>query len=562
MDRTAINPELSGEETALNREAAYDGEETAINPAVFIGVSVSPGDILFGRYEVREKMNAVSGEADLYLCTYDGETYVAKIYRRKDVKSEAADKLAGIRSPYIARIFESGEYKGFRTVILPYYANGSLQGRTFSPEELKTGIIPALNEGLKVLHDNGIIHKDLKPSNIMLCDDGRSVAIIDFGVSSVRRDDNTVIMTRTGMTPNYAAPETFRDLFLNESDYYSLGITVEELYTGENPFVHLDRDEIERILTTQNVPLPPDMPEDLKVLIRALTYHDLAYRHDKANPNRRWTYEEVRNWCAGIPQPVPGTSAGNSLEEGRIRPYRFRGVDYTDVRSLVLAFNRHWEDGKKQLFRGLLSAYYKQFDAEMAGLCMDAEEEAHRGDEDVLFFRILYDMDLDLTDLLWKGYRYSSLEEIGRQFLGMLRESDGSLCQLIDELLEKGVLSAYYGIQNENRQNSQTSALRSLETMRRAVSANSREELLLYFRLAYILSGDRNLEIGGQTFRDPDQLTAHMNRLLDRSTDAFNDFCALLINDYGVLNEQFEGWLIVLGKRDAVERWKQSAAGG
>ena len=98
-----------------------------------------------------------------------------------------------------------------------------------SAPQLKNNIIPALNEGLKVLHDNGIIHKDLKPSNIMLNADGRTVSIIDFGISSIREEGSTVIVTKTGMTPDYSAPETFRGLFLSESDYYSLGITIFEL---------------------------------------------------------------------------------------------------------------------------------------------------------------------------------------------------------------------------------------------------------------------------------------------------------------------------------------------
>ena len=99
---------------------------------------------------------------------------------------------------------------------MPYYRFGSLQGKKFDYEHLKNHIIPALNEGLKVLHDNGIIHKDLKPSNIMIADNQKDVAIIDFGISSVREEGNTVVVTRTGMTPEYSAPETFKNLFLKK----------------------------------------------------------------------------------------------------------------------------------------------------------------------------------------------------------------------------------------------------------------------------------------------------------------------------------------------------------
>ena len=90
-------------------------------------------------------------------------------------------------------------------------------------------IIPNINEGLHAIHEAGIIHKDLKPSNIMLNSDGETVSIIDFGISSIIADGNTVLVTKTGMTPEYSAPETFKNLFLRESDYYSFGITLFEL---------------------------------------------------------------------------------------------------------------------------------------------------------------------------------------------------------------------------------------------------------------------------------------------------------------------------------------------
>lgn len=57
----------------------------------------------------------------------------------------------------------------------------------------------------------------------MLCDNEEDIVIIDFGISSVKGGANTVIVTKTGMTPEYSASETFRNLFLEESDYYSLG---------------------------------------------------------------------------------------------------------------------------------------------------------------------------------------------------------------------------------------------------------------------------------------------------------------------------------------------------
>ena len=106
------------------------------------------------------------------------------------VKGEVLAALEGVDCPYIAPMYYSGSYSGRHFEVLPYYRRGSLRGRQFGIDELKSRIIPEINEALGALHDAGIIHKDLKPSNIMLTDSG-DIAIIDFGISSVQSDGNS-----------------------------------------------------------------------------------------------------------------------------------------------------------------------------------------------------------------------------------------------------------------------------------------------------------------------------------------------------------------------------------
>ena len=260
---------------------------TVVNCEIGNCVDIAQDIILCDKYKVIEKMNIDTGEADFYLCIYRRKKYIAKVYRRKcATKSEIVDTIKKIVSPYIAKIYDTGIINGFPYEIIPYYKNGSLQGKTFSFEELKNNIIPCINEGLKVLHKNKIIHKDLKPSNIMLCDNGKDVAIIDFGTSSKLEGENTIVMT-----PIYSAPETFRNLFLKESDYYSLGVTIFELFCGYTPYSNMSQDEIEQYTTVQKLPIPKDMPKELANLINSLTYYDITNRKNKDNPNRRWTYE-------------------------------------------------------------------------------------------------------------------------------------------------------------------------------------------------------------------------------------------------------------------------------
>lgn len=221
----------------------------------------------------------------MYLCNYQEKSYVAKIYRRDvAIKSEVMQALKEIQSPYVAHMIDTGMVDGKTVEILPYYKNGSLQGKRLSYQELRETVIPCINEALKELHKIGVIHKDLKPSNIMRLDNGRDVAIIDFGISSVIDDGRTVLVTKTGMTPEYSAPETFRSVFLEESDYYSLGITLYELFCGRTPYAGMSNDEITQYMSIQKIPFPDEMPKALKELIAGLTYSDLANRNDKKIP--------------------------------------------------------------------------------------------------------------------------------------------------------------------------------------------------------------------------------------------------------------------------------------
>lgn len=542
--------------TVLN-EVSKDNA-TVVNGQVGDGGMSMVGEVLEGKYKITSRLNVSTGEADLYICSDGNGEYVAKIYRRKmAIKEEVTEKLKSIDSPYVAQVFSTNVWNEFPYEILPYYRNGSLEGKTFSYEELKGGIIPALNEGLKVLHDNGIIHKDLKPSNIMLADNGQDVAIIDFGISSIREDGNTVIVTRTGMTPEYSAPETFKNLFLSESDYYSLGITLFELYCGHTPYERMSQDEIEQFVSVQRLPLPSEMEEELKVLINALTYPDITNRKNKANPNRRWGYEEILKWCVGIKQPIPGEIIGATTISGDVKPYKFLGQTYTDKQKLVEALANHWKDGKKQLFRGLLSAYFKDVDAEIAGYCMDAEDEVAKGDEDFIFFKTLYKIDAAMTAFVWKENRFDNIEMLGDKFLESLWTRDSTVYSLMDELLKKGVLSQYVTYMDGDDMR-RADAVRAIESNHRAFKRDVKQKFTNYYRLAYMLSGKKVFLKNGIRFQSIQEFTEYLKKELAQSYDAFETICQELMDDNDNLDAQFEGWLLTLGKANEIEQWKSS----
>ena len=558
-NQTVINPNVNA--TVINSEL---GQATAINPNLTGSTSkkLASGAILGGKYQIVEPLSVATGEADLYVCKHNEKEYVAKVYRRqRAVKPEVISVLKSINSPYVASLFDTGEYNGLPFEVLPYYRNGSLQGRKFSLEELKNTIIPCINEALHVLHQNDIIHKDLKPSNIMLLDDNKSVAIIDFGISSVVEQGNTVLVTKTGMTPEYSAPETFRSLFLEESDYYSFGITLYELYCGYTPYKNMNAEEIAQFTAVQRIPFPKDMPKELQDLISAVTYFDITNRHKKENPNRRWTYAEVLNWCKGKRQVIPGEGVGMAAEKA-IPTYTFLGQGYKDIPSLVTALASNWNDGKKQIYRGLMSAFFKNFNPEIAGYCMDAEDEASRtaGKDDIIFWNLLYKIYPELNGFYWMGQIYESLPALGRDMLEKLWKNDKSNYAYWDSILGNKLLTNYLTIV-KSKNAGLSAAASALETAHSLANRSKRDTLMNYYTMAYLLSGQKLFSIGNKQIKNVSELTAYMKSLLDSSYEEFEDFCHSLIDYDDTLDVQLEAWLIALGKRKELEAWRSNLIG-
>ena len=558
--RTEVNPNIQGSSNAteINNEIIeqynrQNGIESGGEQPINEGVEIC------GKYKVIRQLEVSSGEADLYLCSYRGSEYVAKVYKRQfAIKQEVIDKLMTIDSPYVARLFETGIHNGFPVEILPYYENGSLQGKTFSQDELLKNIIPNINEGLKAIHDAGIIHKDLKPSNIMLNADGETVSIIDFGISSAVEDSNTILVTKTGMTPEYSAPETFKNIFYEGSDYYSFGITLFELFCGYTPYANMQPEEIEQYVSVQRIPFPEEMPALLQDFISALTYYDISYRKNKENPNRRWTYEEVKKWLDGESLVIPGEGIGN-VGKGNMPAFQFMGEAITDPVALVSAFARNWEEGKKQLFRGHVTAHFRTFNQELARKCAAAEEEAGRenGKDDIIFWRLLYQINPKLKGFYWKGQTFESIAAFGRDVLERLWDKDESQFPYYATVLSEKMLSAYVN-QTAPKNEKLKKAAAAIEDSYELELINGTDMKRTYFLMAYTLSGQKLLLLNGEQFRTVGELANYMRSVLDESFDRFESLCHKLVDYDGNLDFQLETWLIAIGKQKEIDKWRAS----
>ena len=562
-NNTVINPAIqptssASAATVINDEVIEEyNRQNNIDEDSFS--QITAGTIICDTYKVENQLEVSSGEADLYLCTDGTSQYVAKVYKRKfAIKQEVIDALLKIDSPFVAKLYETGMFNGYPVEILPYYEKGSLQGRTFSEDYLISVIIPNINEGLYAIHNAGIIHKDLKPSNIMLNSDGETVSIIDFGISSVIDNGNTVLVTKTGMTPEYSAPETFKNLFLKESDYYSFGITLFELFCGYTPYANMQPEEIEQYVSVQRIPYPEGMSSKLQDFISALTYYDISNRSNKINPNRRWTYEEVKKWLEGEPLVIPGEGIGNP-GKGAMPVYKFLDEDFTDPAQLVTAFAKNWEAGKKQLFRGMVTAHFRAWNQDIYRKCQAAEEEAGRenGKDDIIYWKLLYQINPKLKGFYWMGQTFESLPAFGRDVLERLWDKDDSQFPYYQSILSEKILSQYVQITQPKNEKLKKAAT-AIEDSYELEKNNNTDMRRTYYLMAYTLSGQKLLLLDGEQIRTVGELASYMRNVLEESFDKFESLCHRLVDYDGNLDFQLETWLIAIGKQDEIDKWRES----
>ena len=421
--------------------------KTIINNSSSSEVDNLTGTVVLEKYTLLNRISNPSGEAAIYMAinnispnaSVQNSPVAVKIYRRKDaVKPEVLNKIAKLKSPGIVEIIDHGFYNGYPCIVMPYYMNGSLAGKTLSYDVIKDIVIPEVTEGLKYLHQNGIIHKDIKPANLMISNDGTHIHIIDFGISSAKDDGVSILITKTGMSPEYCAPETFNNVWVEESDFYSFGITLFELFKGHTPYnTSSDRGELAANASIQKIPFSLDFPADLINLIKGLTYKDLSNRNDANNPNRRWTWREIEKWLKGEKIPVPGESlSGNEISNSVSgtnessafifsKPYDFRNnqgkvVKLNNLSEFTEAFGLNWNDGKKHVGRGFASKFFIQQDMQnIASIIMDCEDA---GVTDIAYAKMLVELGASTENygLYWNSNRV-----------------DGNMKDLSDRLTEK-----------------------------------------------------------------------------------------------------------------------------
>ncbi len=189
-----------------------------------------------------------------------------------------------LNHPNICTIYQIGEHLGLNFIVMEYIEGEQLK------KLLKAGpfkIIPALKiliqiaEGLEYAHKNGIIHRDIKSSNIMVENSGL-VKILDFGLVKSIDKDSSISLTKTGGligTPQYMSPEQILGKKVDKrSDIFSFGIVMYELLTGNLPFNGENYMELINKILNKEPFFPQNLPFKLKEIIHKCLKKDPSKR--------------------------------------------------------------------------------------------------------------------------------------------------------------------------------------------------------------------------------------------------------------------------------------------
>ncbi len=220
-----------------------------------------------------------------------------------------AQSAARLNHPHIVPVYGVGEEAGTHWISMQFIAGSSLDqlaraarddgtARMEAREVARHGL--ALADALACAHAEGVLHRDVKPSNVLL-DRSGTVWITDFGLATA---EGSVAITRTGETvgtPRYMAPEAFSGWADPRTDVWGVGVTLYELLSGHPPFDGTDRAQLlKQIVDHEPRPLrsvEPPLPRDLTTIVHRCLQKDPGARYSSA----RDLADDLRRFLEGAP---------------------------------------------------------------------------------------------------------------------------------------------------------------------------------------------------------------------------------------------------------------------
>ena len=256
------------------------------------------GSVFDGRYRIERKLGA-GGMADVYLAEDQelGRRVAIKILNDRHAADDSfierfrreAKNAAGLSHPNIVSIYDRGEAEGTYYIAMEYLDGRSLKelivGRGPAPIKVAIDYARQILAAVGFAHKHGIVHRDIKPHNVLVGPEGR-LKVTDFGIARSGASQMTEVGSIIG-TAQYLSPEQARGAPVDQtSDLYAVGVVLYEMLTGQVPFTGDTPLEI-AMKHLSEIPKPPselrpEVPHDLdSVVLRALA-KDPSERYQSA----------------------------------------------------------------------------------------------------------------------------------------------------------------------------------------------------------------------------------------------------------------------------------------
>jgi serine/threonine protein kinase len=280
-------------------------------------------NVTFGRYEIRRELgrgamgvvyeahDPVRGiEVALKVMTVNPSASPDSRKRQLNRFLREARALLELEHPGVVRAFDQGEIDGRHYFSMELVRGTNLrdrlqfQGPLSLPELTRLGL--ELCEALEHIHQHGVVHRDVKPDNVMLLPDG-SAKLMDFGIAQVHGESDSAPVGGFQGSPAYMSPEQVSGLGVDaRTDIYSLGITLYEAATGRRAVEGESIPVITHRIAHEYPPAPVGLPPYFQgILMRAIT-KDPAHRYQSA----RVMAEDIRaGRMPGAVNPPPAAYA-------------------------------------------------------------------------------------------------------------------------------------------------------------------------------------------------------------------------------------------------------------
>ena len=252
------------------------------------------GMLIGDRYEILEKIGN-GGMSDVYKAKcHKLNRYVAvKVLKQEFGENEnfvskfkvEAQAAAGLMHPNIVNVYDVGNENGINYIVMELVEGITLKKYIEKKARLSVkeaiSIAIQVSMGIEAAHNNHIIHRDIKPQNIIISKDGK-VKVTDFGIAKAATS-NTITSNVMGSV-HYTSPEQARGGFSDEkSDIYSLGITMFEMLTGRVPF----NGDTTVAIAIKHIQEPMPTPRDYVGEI-PISVEQIVYKCTQKSPDRRY----------------------------------------------------------------------------------------------------------------------------------------------------------------------------------------------------------------------------------------------------------------------------------